>query len=99
MICDSLNGELICVRLNEFQKRAKTNDSGYQSLLDNADVKNSKIGKLQDLTRELEKERAIQSKQKLKQQMESKMSILVNRTELDFRETLSEIVKKYPYVR
>ena len=92
-------GELICVKLQEFQKKVKSNDSGYRALLFNADNKRQKINKLKEVTKELEKERSKQTNERLQVQMEEKKNILVNKSEQDFRETLGEIVKKYPFVK
>lgn len=39
VVCESQHGELICVKLNEFQKKVKSNDAGYKALLFNADNK------------------------------------------------------------
>ncbi|CDW78417.1 cyclic nucleotide-binding domain containing protein [Stylonychia lemnae] len=58
--CDTQQGELICVKLSEFQKKVKPNDSGFK--------------------------------------MEQNKNILVNRGEQDYRETLTEIVKRYPFI-
>ena len=43
VVCDSLVGELICVKYSEFQKKVKSNDQGFKALVFNADSKRHKI--------------------------------------------------------
>lgn len=59
VICESLIGELICVKLNEFQKKVKSNDAGFKALVFNAETKRQKINKLKEITEELQKERFV----------------------------------------
>eukprot|EP00347_Sterkiella_histriomuscorum_P002457 403368072 len=99
VVCDSQQGELLCVKVSEFQKKARTNDAGYRALIFNAENKSSKIAKLQQITKELEKDRQMQSQEKLNGRIDQMKNILVNRGEQDFRATLGEIVKKYPFVK